>query len=126
MEFAFVLLLWGAAARGADISDSESAMAARVELLKEENAQMMRRLEKLRGAISYWGERGFTADGGGASSAEDEGPAASAEPAGAPGPGRRLESKVPGGVKVWQGGVLHNFKNAMTCLPAWSKLDSCA
>ena len=101
-------------------------MAARIELIKEENAKIRRRLEKVRGAISYWGELGFTPDRRGGSSAEDEGPAASAEPAGAPGRGRRLESKVPAGVKVWQGGVLHNFKNAATCLRAWSKLDSCA
>ena len=94
-------------------------------MLNEQNAKIAQKLEKVRGAISYWGERGFTADREG-SSAEDEGPAESAEPAGAPGRGRRLESKVPGGVKVWQGGVLHNFKNATTCLPAWSKLDPCA
>ena len=119
-----VLLLCAAAGRGADLSDAE--MAARIALLNEENAKIAQKLEKVRGAISYWGEHGFTAEGGGASSAEDEGPAASAEPAGAPGRGRRLESKVPGGVKVWQGGVLHNFKNATTCLPAWSKLDPCA
>ena len=123
---AVVLLLSATAARGADISDAESAMAARIELIKEENAKIRRRLEKVRGAISYWGELGFTPDRRGGSSAEDEGPAASAEPAGAPGRGRRLESKVPAGVKVWQGGVLHNFKNAATCLRAWSKLDSCA
>ena len=123
---AVVLLLSATAARGADISDAESAMAARIELTKEENAKIRRRLEKVRGAISYWGELGFTPDRRGGSSAEDEGPAASAEPAGAPGRGRRLESKVPAGVKVWQGGVLHNFKNAATCLRAWSKLDSCA
>ena len=115
---AVVPLLWGTAARGADISDAESAMAARIELLKEENAQIKRRLEKVRGAISYWGELGFTPDRGGGSSAEDEGPAASAEPAGAPGRGRRLESRVPDGVKVWHGGVLHNFKDAATCLRA--------
>ena len=118
-----VLLLCAAAGRGADLSDAE--MAARIALLKEQNAKIAQKLEKVRGAISYWGERGFTADREG-SSAEDEGPAESAEPAGAPGRGRRLESKVPGGVKVWQGGVLHNFKNATTCLPAWSKLDPCA
>ena len=122
---AVVLLLSATAARGAEVGDAESAMAARIELLREENAKIARRLETVRGAISYWGERGFTADREG-SSAEDEGPAASAEPAGAPGRGRRLESKVPGGVKVWQGGVLHNFKNATTCQPAWPKLDSCA
>ena len=120
---AVVLLLSATAARGAKVGDAESAMAARIELLKEENAKIARRLETVRGAISYWGERGFTADREG-SSAEEEGPAASAEPAGAPGRGRRLESKVPGGVKVWQGGVLHNFKNATTCQPAWPKLDS--
>ena len=122
---AVVLLLSATAARGAEVGDAESAMAARIELLKEENAKIARRLETVRGAISYWGELGFTPDREG-SSAEEEGPAASAEPAGAPGRGRRLESKVPGGVKVWQGGVLHNFKNATTCLPAWSKLDPCA
>ena len=119
---ATVLLLCAAAGRGADMSDAE--MAARIEFLRDANAKMEGRLEKIRGAISYWGERGFTADKDGAS--EDEGPAASAEPAGAPGRGRRLQSMVPGGVKVWQGGVLHNFKNATTCLPAWSKLDPCA
>ena len=113
-----------AAARGAEIGDADSARAARIELLQEENAKIMRTLEKVRGAISYWAELGFTADKDGAS--EEEGPAASAEPVGAPGRGRRLESKVPAGVKVWQGGVLHNFKNAATCLRAWSKLDSFA
>ena len=118
-----VLLLCAAAGCGADMSDAE--IAARIALLNEQNAKIAQKLEKVRGAISYWGERGFTADREG-SSAEDEGPAESAEPADAPGRGRRLESKVPGGVKVWQGGVLHNFKNAATCLPAWSKLDSCA
>ena len=123
MMAAGVLLLCAAAGRGADMSDAE--MAARIALLNEENAKIAQKLEKVRGAISYWGERGFTADREG-SSAEEEGPAASAEPAGAPGRGRRLESKVPGGVKVWQGGVLHNFKNATTCLPAWPKLDPCA
>ena len=122
MMAATVLLLCAAAGRGADMSDAE--MAARIEFLREANAKMEGRLEKIRGAISYWAEQGFTADKDGAS--EDEGPAASAEPAGAPGRGRRLESKVPGGVKVWQGGVLHNFKNATTCQPAWPKLDSCA
>ena len=120
MMRAGVLLLCAAAGRGSD-----DEMAARIALLKEQNAKIAQKLEKVRGAISYWGERGFTADREG-SSAEDEGPAESAEPAGAPGRGRRLESKVPGGVKVWQGGVLHNFKNATTCQPAWPKLDSCA
>ena len=124
-RFVALMLAWPlGAARGAEVGDAESARAARIEVLRDENAKMTRKLEKIRGAVSYWAELGFTADKDGAS--EDEGPAASAEPAGAPGPGRRLESKVPGGVKVWQGGVLHNFKNAMTCLPAWSKLDSCA
>ena len=123
MMAAGVLLLCAAAGRGADMSDAE--IAARIALLNEQNAKIAQKLEKVRGAISYWGERGFTADREG-SSADDEGPAESAEPAGAPGRGRRLESKVPGGVKVWQGGVLHNFKNAATCLRAWSKLDSCA
>ena len=131
---AVVIVAWGVVARGADIGDAESARAARIELLKDENAKMMRTLEKVRGAISYWAALGFPPGVVGGSSAEDEGPAASAEPAGAPGPGRRLESKVPDGVKVWQGGVLHNFKNAETCPPAWSKcpplampqLGSCA
>ena len=122
--FAVLMLAWGIAARGAEVGDAESAMAARLEFLRDANAKMEGRLEKIRGAISYWAEQGFTADKDGAS--EDEGPAASAEPAGAPGRGRRLQSQMPGGVKVWQGGVLHNFKNAATCLPAWSKLDSCA
>ena len=133
---AVVMLAWGAAARGAEIGDrgaeigdrgaeigdADSARAARIELLQEENAKIMRTLEKVRGAISYWKTLGFVPDAvGGASSAEDEGPAVGAESAGAPGPGRRLESKVPGGVKVWQGGVLHNFKNAESCPAAWSK-----
>ena len=122
--FAVLMLAWGIAARGAEVGDAESAMAARLEFLRDANAKMEGRLEKIRGAISYWAEQGFTADKDGAS--EDEGPAASAEPAGAPGRGRRLQSQMPGGVKVWQGGVLHNFKNATTCLPAWSKLDPCA
>ena len=124
LRFPVIMLAWGMAARGAELSDADSAMAARIELLRDANAKMQGRLEKIRGAISYWAEQGFTADNDGAS--EDEGPAASAEPAGAPGRGRRLQSQMPGGVKVWQGGVLHNFKNAATCLPAWSKLDSCA
>ena len=111
----------GVAARGADIGDVESARVARIDLLKDENAKMMRTHEKVRGAISYWAALGFAPGVGGGSSAEDEGPAASAEPAGAPGSGRRLESKVPDGVKVWQGGVLHNFKNAERCPTAWSK-----
>ena len=120
---AVVLLAWGAAARGAEIGDADSARAARIELLQEENAKIMRTLEKVRGAISYWKTLGFVpAAVGGASSAEDEGPAAAAEMTGVPGPGRRLESKVPGGVKVWQGGVLHNFKNAESCPAAWSKV----
>jgi len=125
---AVVMLAWGAAARGAEIGgaeigDADSARAARIELLQEENAKVMRTLEKVRGAISYWKTLGFVPDAvGGASSAEDEGPAVGAESAGAPGPGRRLESKVPGGVKVWQGGVLHNFKNADSCPAAWSKV----
>ena len=123
---AVVLLLSATAARGAEVGGAESAIAARIELLREENAKIARKLETVRGAISYWGELGFTPEGGRESSAEDEGPAASAEPAGAPGRGRRLQSQMPGGVKVWQGGVLHNFKNATTCLPAWSKLDPCA
>ena len=124
---AVVLLAWGAAARGAEIGDAEfgdadSARAARIELLQEENAKIMRTLEKVRGAISYWKTLGFVPDAvGGASSAEEKGPAAAAEMTGVPGPGRRLESKVPGGVKVWQGGVLHNFKNAESCPAAWSK-----
>ena len=62
---AVVLLLSATAARGADISDADSTMAARIELLREENAQIKRRLEKVRGAISYWGELGFTPDRGG-------------------------------------------------------------
>ena len=103
---ATVLLLCAAAGRGADMSDAE--MAARIEFLREANAKMEGRLEKIRGAISYWAEQGFTAD-------KDEGPTASAEPASASGRGRRLESKLPGGVKVWQGGVLHNFQNAQSC-----------
>ena len=127
------MIAWAVAARGADMGDAESARAARINLLKDENAKMMRTLEKVRGAISHWAALGFV-PGVGASSAEGEGPAAPAEPAGAPGPGRRLERKVPDGVKVWQGGVLHNFKNAETCPTAWSKcpplampqLGSCA
>ena len=118
---ALAMIAWAVAARGADMGDAESARAARIDLLKDENAKMMRTLEKVRGAISYWAALGFAPGVGGGSSAEDEGPAASAEPAGAPGSGRRLESKVPDGVKVWQGGVLHNFKNAETCPTAWSK-----
>ena len=116
---AVVMLAWAVAAGGADMGDAESARTARIELLKDENAKMLRTIEKVRGALSHWATLGFV-PGVGASSAEDEGPAASAEPAGDPGPGRRLESKVPGGVKVWQGGVLHNFKNAETCPTAWS------
>ena len=125
LRFPVIMLAWGMAARGAELSDADSAMAARIELLRDANAKMQGRLEKIRGAISYWAEQGFTADKDGAS--EEEGPAASADPADAPGRGRRLESnesKVPSGVKVWQGGVLHNFKNATTCQPAWPKLDS--
>ena len=124
LRFAVIMLAWGMAARGAEVRDAESVMAARIEFLRDANAKMKGRLEKIRGAISYWAEQGFTADKDGAY--EEEGPAASADPADAPGRGRRLESKVPGGVKVWQGGVLHNFKNATTCQPAWPKLDSCA
>ena len=84
-----VLLLCAAPGRGADMSDAE--MAARIEFLRDANAKMEGRLEKIRGAISYWAEQGFTADKDGAS--EDEGPAASAEPAGAP--GRRLNALAP-------------------------------
>ena len=114
------MLAWAGAARGADIGDAESARAARIDLLKDENAKMVRTLEKVRGAISHWDSLSFV-PGVGASSAEDEGLVAPAELAGAPSPGRRLETKVPGGVKVWQGGVLHNFKNAERCPTAWSK-----
>ena len=129
-----LMLAWGVAARGADIGDAESARAARIDLLKDENAKMMRTLEKVRGALSHWAALDLAPGVEGGSSAEDEGPATSAEPVGAPAPGRRLESKVPDGVKVWQGGVLHNFKNAETCPTAWSKcpplampqLGSCA
>ena len=117
---AVVMLAWAVAAGGADMGDAESARTARIELLKDENAKMVRTIEKVRGALSHWATLGFV-PGVGASSAEDEGPAASAGPAGDPGPGRRLESKVPDGVKVWQGGVLHNFKNAERCPTAWSK-----
>ena len=117
---AVVMLAWAVAAGSADMADAESARAARIELLKDENAKMVRTIEKVRGALSHWATLGFV-PGVGASSAEDEGPAASSEPAGDPGPGRRLESKVPDGVKVWQGGVLHNFKNAERCPTAWSK-----
>ena len=85
-----VVMLWGVAARGADMGDAESARVARIDLLKDENAKMMRTLEKVRGAISYWAALGFPPGVGGGSSAEDEGPAASAEPAGAPGPGLSL------------------------------------
>ena len=108
LRFPVIMLAWGMAARGAELSDADSAMAARIELLRDANAKMQGRLEKIRGAISYWAEQGFTAD-------KDEGPTASAEPASASGRGRRLESKLPGGVKVWQGGVLHNFQNAQSC-----------
>ena len=114
------MLAWAGAARGADIGDAESARAVRIALLKDENAKMVRTLEKVRGAISHWDSLSFV-PGVGASSAEDEGLLAPAELAGAPSPGRRLETKVPGGVKVWQGGVLHNFKNAQSCPTAWSK-----
>ena len=110
LRFAVIMLAWGMAARGAEVRDAESAMAARIEFLRDANAKMKGRLEKIRGAISYWAEQGFTAD-----KDEEEGPAASAEPASASGRGRRLESKLPGGVKVWQGGVLHNFQNAQSC-----------
>ena len=112
-RFGVLMLAWGMAARGADVGDAESARAAMIEALRDDNAQLKRRLEKIRGTISYWAELGFTADKDGAS--EEEGPAASAEPASASGRGRRLESKLPGGVKVWQGGVLHNFQNAQSC-----------
>ena len=117
---AVAMLAWAGAARGADIGDAESARAVRIDLLKDENAKMVRTLEKVRGAISHWDSLSFV-PGVGASSAEDEGLLAPAELAGAPSPGRRLETKVPGGVKVWQGGVLHNFKNAERCPTAWSK-----
>ena len=116
-----VVVALGVAARGADIGDAESARVARIDLLKDENAKMMRTHEKVRGAISYWAALGFAPGVGGGSSAEDEVTATSAKLASAPAPGRRLESKVPGGVKVWQGGVLHNFKNAEACPKAWSK-----
>ena len=118
---AVVIVALGVAARGADIGDAESARAARIELLKDENAKMMRTLEKVRGAISHWAALDLAPGMGGGSSAEDEVTATSAKLASAPAPGRRLESKVPGGVKVWQGGVLHNFKNAEACPKAWSK-----
>ena len=64
---AVVMLAWGAAARGAEIGDADSAQAARIELLKEENAKIMRTLEKVRGAISYWKTLGVVPDvvGGG-------------------------------------------------------------
>ena len=91
LRFAVIMLAWGMAARGAEVGDAESAMAARIEFLRDANAKMEGRLEKIRGAISYWAEQGFTADKDGAS--EDEGPAASAEPAGAP--GRRLNALAP-------------------------------
>ena len=110
LRFAVIMLAWGMAARGAEVGDADSAMAARIEFLRDANAKMKGRLEKIRGAISYWAEQGFTAD-----KDEEEGPAASAEPASASDRGRRLESKLPGGVKVWQGGVLHNFQNAQSC-----------
>ena len=91
LRFAVIMLAWGMAARGAEVGDADSAMAARIEFLRDANAKMKGRLEKIRGAISYWAEQGFTADKDGAS--EDEGPAASAEPAGAP--GRRLNALAP-------------------------------
>ena len=62
---AVVLLLSATAARGAEVGGAESAIAARIELLREENAQIARKLETVRGAISYWGELGFTPEGGG-------------------------------------------------------------
>ena len=71
---AVVLLLSARAARGAEVGDAESAMAARIELLKEENAKIARRLETVRGAISYWGELGFTPDGGGGILSRARGP----------------------------------------------------
>jgi hypothetical protein len=64
---AVVMLAWGATARGAEIGDADSAQAARIELLKEENAKIMRTLEKVCGAISYWKTLGVVPDvvGGG-------------------------------------------------------------
>ena len=62
---AVVLLLSATAARGAEVGGAESAIAARIELLREENAKIARKLETVRGAISYWGELGFTPEGGG-------------------------------------------------------------
>ena len=123
LRFAVIMLAWGMAARGAEVGDADSAMAARIEFLRDANAKMNGRLEKIRGAISYWAEQGFTAD---KDEEEEEGPAASAEPASASGRGRRLESKLPGGVKVWQGGVLHNFQNAQSCEYSMVKVRPCS
>ena len=98
LRFAVIMLAWGMAARGAEVGDADSAMAARIEFLRDANAKMKGRLEKIRGAISYWAEQGFTAD-----KDEEEGPAASAEPASASDRGRRLESKLPGGGRQTRG-----------------------
>ena len=54
MMRAGVLLLCAAAGRGSD-----DEMAARIALLNEQNAKIAQKLEKVRGAISYWGERGW-------------------------------------------------------------------
>ena len=56
------MIAWAVAARGADMGDAESARAARINLLKDENAKMMRTIEKVRGAISHWAALGFAAN----------------------------------------------------------------
>ena len=116
-----ILLCFGAVTiRGSSaVGDSDAAAAARIEELKDENAKLKSALERVRAARLYWQDLNADPGGGGASSAEREGHAASFESPDDDKPERRLdqesmlspsptpmsESKLPSGHKVWQGGL---------------------
>ena len=90
-----ILLCFGAVTiRGSSaVGDSDAAAAARIEELKDENAKLKSALERVRAARLYWQDLNADPGGGGASSAEREGHAASFESPEDDKPERRLDQE---------------------------------
>ena len=98
MPLAGLLLCVGAVTiRGSSaVGDSDAAVAVRIEELKGDNAKLksaLRALERVRAARLYWQDLSEDPGGGGASSAEREGHAASFESPDDDKSGRRLDQE---------------------------------
>ena len=75
------------------VGDSDAAVAVRIEELKDENAKLKSALKRVRAASLYWQDLSEDPGGGGASSAEHEGHAASFESPDDDKSGRRLDQE---------------------------------